>query len=123
MSGTVTVPFSYTFTAQAGTGVPPYHFRLHPTSGPPSGLALADSGVLSGAPTALGTWVFRVMVVDAISAAAATGQITFNVGVLPMALSAGPSGSATALVNFQHQFTASGGMPPYAFSKSSGTLP
>ena len=123
MAGTVTVPFSYTFTQRPGTGVPPYRFRLHPDSGSlPLGLALGENGVLSGTPTAYGTWIFRVMVIDGNSAAASTGQITFNVNVLPMALSPGPSGSIPALVNYQHQFVATGGMPPYAYSRT-GTLP
>ena len=123
MAGTVTVAFSYTFTQRPGTGVPPYRFRLHPDSGAlPLGLALGESGVLSGTPTAYGTWIFRVMVIDGNSAAASTGQITFNVNVLPMALSPGPSGSIAALVNYQHQFVTTGGMPPYAYSRS-GSLP
>ena len=123
MAGIVTVPFSYTFTARPGTGVPPYKFRLHPTSGAlPLGLSLAENGVLTGAPTAYGTWIFRVMVVDAISAAASTGQITFNTTVLPLALGPAPAGTIPALVNYQHQFTATGGMPAYSYSRT-GNLP
>jgi large repetitive protein len=123
MAGTVTVPFAYTFTQQPGTGVPPYRFRLHPDSGAlPLGLFLAENGVLSGTPTAYGTWIFRVMVIDGNSAAASTGQITFNANVLPMALSPGPSGGITALVNYEHQFVTTGGMPPYTYSRS-GSLP
>jgi len=123
MAGIVTVPFSYTFTARPGTGTPPYRFRLHPTSGDlPLGLSLAESGVLSGAPTAYGTWIFRVMVLDANSAAASTGQITFNVTVLPMTLGPAPTGTITALVDPRHQFIATGGMPPYTYSRT-GDLP
>ena len=114
MAGTVTVPFSYTFTARPGTGLPPYRFRLHTDSGPmPSGLTLSENGLLSGTPTAYGTWIFRATVFDANSAASSSGQITFNVNVLPMAFGPGPAAVIPALVNYQFQFAPSGGMPPY----------
>ena len=53
-SGNVNLPYSHTFTA---TGSPTFSV----TSGTvPSGLTLAPSGVLSGTPTAVGTFAFTV---------------------------------------------------------------
>jgi hypothetical protein len=55
--------YSYTLTASGGDGT--LTFALLPTSTPlPPGLTLSSSGVLSGTPTAVGTYNFQVLVTD-----------------------------------------------------------
>jgi phosphodiesterase/alkaline phosphatase D-like protein len=57
---------AYSQTLQADGGVPPYNWRL--ASGAlPSGLALSPSGIISGTPTAQGTFSFTVEVDDSAS--------------------------------------------------------
>jgi hypothetical protein len=45
-----------------------------------------------------------------------------DVDVLPLSLGSTPPAQVTALINFTHQFTAAGGMPPYKFFDT-GDLP
>lgn len=82
-TGYVGSPYSHTFTASGGTS--PYTFAL--SSGAlPTGLSLnTSSGVLSGAPTAAGTFAFSILVTD--SALATT---TINCSILIVAASSAP---------------------------------
>ncbi len=60
--GTGALSYTVTITASGGWG--PYSFAV--TSGSlPTGLTLTSGGVLSGAPTALGTFAFTVTATDA----------------------------------------------------------
>jgi hypothetical protein len=61
-AGSIGVAYSETITAQGGTA--PYSYALSTGSLPP-GLALSSSGVISGTPTAAGTYSFSVGVTDA----------------------------------------------------------
>src|SRR5664280_3428269 len=60
--GQPNVPYSVTISASGGTG--PYTFAVPPLSLPP-GLTLTSAGILSGTPTASGTWIFTVTASDA----------------------------------------------------------
>jgi len=56
---------AYTQTLSASGGISPYVWSLAAGSGPlPTGLALSAAGVLSGTPTAVGTFSFTVQVRD-----------------------------------------------------------
>jgi hypothetical protein len=56
----------YTQTLAASGGITPYVWSLASSSGPlPIGLSLSPAGVLSGTPTAIGTFSFTVQVADA----------------------------------------------------------
>lgn len=60
-AGTAGTLYSHSFTATGGTG--PYSF--HKSSGSlPGGLTLGADGVLSGTPTAIGNFTFKIMVTD-----------------------------------------------------------
>ena len=122
MTATVTVPFSYSFTASGGTA--PYTFSVEPPPGGGDltlGLSLSGDGVLSGTPTAPGTWIFTVIVTDSLSATAEV-DVTMNVGTLPLTLGSPPPSPVPALVNVSHSFVTTGGTPPYTYTRL-GDLP
>lgn len=125
------------------TGIPgaPYQASLSATGGNapyvwtlgsgalPAGITLATNGLLTGTPTTPGTATFSVRVTDTASGligypgGAATQNYTLTVGtgvlsIVPTALPAAPVGQA-----FASTLTATGGIPPYSWSVSAGTLP
>ncbi|NTU85558.1 MAG: hypothetical protein HGA45_40425, partial [Chloroflexales bacterium] len=61
-AGLVGDPYRTTFEATGGT--PPYSWAVAPGSKLPTGLELAATGVLSGTPTAAGTFTFAIQVTD-----------------------------------------------------------
>jgi hypothetical protein len=125
VDGTVGVPLARAFTASGGD--PPYTFiHVGVDTGPlPPGLTLASNGVYSGTPTTAGTYHFFVTVTDGIPGNSATAEVTATIvspPPPPVVISA-PSCDGTVGVSFSRQFTATGGVGPYAFSVTAGTLP
>jgi large repetitive protein len=111
----------YSQTLAGGGGQPPYTWVL--ASGSlPLGLALASSGVISGTPTASGTFHFTVQVTDAANRTA-TASLTLSTGVaaLTITTSALPNGQLT--FPYSQTLAASGGVAPYTWTLISGTLP
>ena len=111
-----------TFTATTGTA--PYTFTVVGNS-LPTGLALSTAGVLSGTPTAAGTFNAVIKAVDVYGA---EGQATFPINILaPLvtitAPTAGALPTATAFVPYSQTFTATGGVAPQTFAVSAGALP
>ncbi len=120
-AGTVGTAYSQTFTATGGTG--PYVFNGSGTI--PPGLTPTQSGTLSGVPTAAGTYNFKVSVQDANGCPGERDYtlvinnptcptITINPTTLP--------GGTTGAV-YSQTLTAAGGVAPYVFGVSSGSLP
>ena len=117
--GTTGVPYSQAVTAIGGTT--PYNFAV--TAGSlPTGLSLTSAGVLSGTPTVAGNYGFTITATDAFGS---TGAQAYSVVVVaptivlaPAALPAGQAGST-----YSQTVTASGGIGPYAFAVTAGTLP
>ena len=72
-------PYSQTFSASGGSG--PYAFRVSAGT-PPAGLGLDQSGVLSGTPSALGTFTFTV---EARTAIGCTGTADFALTIVDTA--------------------------------------
>ncbi len=97
---------SYAWAVQQGSTLPP-------------GFSLSSSGVLSGVPTQLGTFSFTVRTTDCIiecgvahnAVKTFTLTVQANITISPTVL---PTGAVCA--NFNQQFTATGGAPPYTFS-------
>jgi hypothetical protein len=128
--GVVLTPYvGQTFTASGGTT--PYTIALSSGALPP-GLTLTSSGpstaLLSGTPTAVGTFIFTITATDAngcfiiqpytivIAAPPPCPPITLSPPPLPAGVRLTPGYSATVAV-------ISGGTAPYSYDISSGALP
>ena len=119
-----TVGTAYSQTLHAGGGTPSYTWSV--TSGSlPAGLTLAaGSGVISGTPTASGTYSFTITVGDSsnpVQTKSVATSITIASNALTITSSALASGTdGTAYSQTLH---ASGGTPGYTWSITSGSLP
>ena len=117
-AGWTNTVYTNTLTVSGGTG--PYAWSV--SSGSlPAGISLSPSGVLSGTPTATGTFSFTVKVTDADgqSATQAT-SISISAGV-STTFSAPPA--AVKGAPYSVTLTATGGTTPYTWSVNAGTLP
>jgi hypothetical protein len=121
--GTAGVAYSQTLTSSGGVG--PYAFSV--ASGSlPTGLTLSSTGVLSGTPSAAGSFTVTVRATDA-NGCASTRAYTITVvppsavcpaiGLAPSATPGGTAGTAYTQV-----ITATGGSEPYTFDVAAGTL-
>jgi len=115
---------TYSSTLAVIGGASPYKWSVAVTAGPlPPGLVLDPaSGLLSGKPTATGTFQFLAGVADS------TGQTASKLLSIAIegALTLGPASplpNGTVGVAYQAQFAATGGTPNYAWSVAAGAFP
>lgn len=125
-NATVATAYSQTLTASGGTAAYTYTIA---SGALPAGLTLSSSGVLSGTPTAGGTFNFTVTATDSSTGNGPyTGSRAYSLVVNAPTLAVTPASgglSASAGVAYSQAFTASGGVAPYAYSLvvNSGTMP
>ncbi len=102
--GSMGVTYNFTFSAAGGT--PPYTFSGK-SGGYPPGLTLSSTGVLSGTPTATGTYIFSVTVQDHVGASS-SAPFTLTITPPPPPIITSPL-TATGTVGqlFSYQITAS----------------
>ncbi|HEY6064849.1 MAG TPA: choice-of-anchor L domain-containing protein, partial [Thermoanaerobaculia bacterium] len=112
------VGVAYNRTLHGVGGFAPYTFSV--TSGAlPPGLSLSSSGVISGTPTAAGSFTFRIRVADS-SGCSASQNYTVTISCPPVVLSPATLPSASQNVPYVQTITAIGGGGPYTFSAGPG---
>ncbi len=119
------VGVAYSSALVAAGGVSPYTFSI--TSGSlPGGLTLNPStGAITGTPTAYGTFSFTAQVVDSRGTAAGTSTSNCSIVIAPpqITLTCPPSTTGTVGVAYNSSLSAGGGVPPYTYSITAGSLP
>jgi ribosomal protein S11 len=125
-TGTVGVSYTTTFAGAGGTA--PLTWSL--VGGAlPTGLSFnATTGVLSGTPTAVGSYKFMLQIVDSSDVpftvtAQETITITASLGTTQTVLTLTSLPGATVGVPYSGTLGATGGTSPYSCSISAGTLP
>ena len=114
---------AYTQTLGAANGTPPYTWSLAQGSGPlPANLSLdANTGAISGTPSATASFSFTIQVKDSVGATA-TKSLSIRVAD-PLAITTGSLPDAAINVPYSQTLQATGGIPPDQWSVSAGALP
>jgi hypothetical protein len=118
-AGTVGTPYSATIASTGGTAPLTFSGTL------PAGLSLSPAGVISGTPTAFGTFNFTVSLKDsATSPVTVTQAYTLTINPRPPAITTTTLPNATSGSAYSQQLTYTGGSGATpSFAIASGTLP
>ncbi|MEG0182733.1 MAG: putative Ig domain-containing protein [Stenotrophomonas sp.] len=113
------VAYSQAITATGGSGATTFSLSAGAL---PSGLNLSGTGVLSGTPTAAGTFNFTVVATDSLGFTG-TRAYTFVVAAPVITLTPATLPAASGGMAYSQTLSASGGNGGYTFSLTTGTLP
>jgi len=119
-NGQLTAAYSQTLAATGGTGALSWSIQ---TGSLPAGLSLtAGTGAITGTPTATGTSSFTVLATDTVSATA-TKALSIIVTAAPLSITTTSLPGGTVNSAYNQTLSATGGVTPYTWSISSGSLP
>jgi hypothetical protein len=118
-NGTVGVPYFVIFTESGGTA--PYTWSQVSGGDMPGGLTFSSAGILTGTPTAAGSfgpYVFKVT--DTNSATASTGSLSLTISATTLTVTTSSLPSGTIGTPYSVTLAASGGTAPYTWAETSG---
>ena len=121
-----TVGTAYSETLAATGGTPPYSWMVSGGTFAPGLSITVSTGVISGTPTAAGTYNFTVRAEDSSSPAQSATQnlsIVVASGTQPLTITTTSVPSGTVGTAYSAALTATGGTTPYRWSVASGQLP
>lgn len=121
-AGSLGAPYTQALSASGGTA--PYTFSISSGALPP-GLALSATGQISGIPTSTGSFTFTVQASDANGC---LGEQTYTIVINPFVcgtIDVFPATLPTPVLGapYNQSVGASGGLAPYTFAISAGTIP
>lgn len=117
-NGTYATAYNQTISASGGSGS--YSYTYVGTL--PTGLSLSNAGVLSGTPTAAGTYNLTITATDGNGY---TGARAYTLTIATSTLTISPStlGNASQGSAYSTTLSTSGGIAPYTYSVTGGGLP
>ncbi|MEO6920605.1 MAG: putative Ig domain-containing protein [Collimonas sp.] len=122
-----TAEAAYSATLTAGGGTAPYSFTVS-AGALPAGLTLnAATGALSGTTNLSGTFNVTISATDSSTGVGApfvaSHAYALSVGAPTLTLTPGTLAGAKVSVAYSQQFAAGGGIAPYAYAITAGSLP
>ena len=114
------LPYSQSITASGGTA--PYDYAVTSGSLPP-GLTLSSGGVMSGTPTASGSFNFTITATDALTYTGAQAYTLAVVAAPTITIAPTLLPAANENLVYSQTVTASGGTAPYGYAVTAGALP
>ena len=114
---------AYNAVVQGSGGIAPYTWTI--TAGSlPAGFSLGNDGMISGMPTAGGRANFAVQVADSGNPPlTASANLSITIVVLPLSITTTALPDGEVDTAYKQKIQATGGIPPYNWSITGGTLP
>ena len=121
-AGQVGAPYSSALAAAGG--VPPYTFSIAAGSLPPGLTLNSSTGTISGTPTMPGSFPYTIQVADSTGSPAGTATSNCGIAIAPAPVTLACAANAGKVgAPYSSALAATGGVPPYTFSFTVGSLP